>query len=749
MTCTLTIGDQVVLSSVGGAPEVEYALLDPGEIELAATGARTIQEVGYHTTADAAIDRLEHQGITWDVVLEVTASLQPTLAMSFARGIAVRRIATSFGPAELFDGARYDVASKQYEGRWLDLRALALELELPRFTHAVQLMHLLALLREAKAGDTVRLLTRDFMATARPGARSFRRGVTPPVAGLADKLRKLGAQHRDAGPMKHPERSPEPTDAELLEILRERVAHTPNAEGQDRQTVIERAIGIRQRPSRGPLADRDLWQVDEELSAGKLESAVATLDALETSRGKGPATVYLRARAAFLGGRHPPRAIAERVTALAQSNPEFVELELLAVEAWNAAGEPSRVLTLVRELASSISLASELLTRGQAALPPVEVGEAITARPPPKRVTTAPPATDVVLAATQPADSSPSTAWSRDSDPDLDDAAEPNVSSQRPPQTIPGAALPRTARKRVRTLIEPEPSPIAPAASRKETPAILLEATGAMSEAFALPVPTVRAPPATAFSEGTLVGLLPPEAAGFLERLKQSAADAVQAASRPPQPPPEPGREPAPRPRMANPVATELMRGASQPPFRSDSPEAHADIPRAASVPHIDAPAEEATQLEMPAGLTGAPESIDTLPRTVLDARVQFTLLSRELGRQYAAREGAVLRADISGVEHMQRVLLERYSGRSIATPEASADVRRHGAFLSEILARSFGAFWVDVAPSDVGYWAMVVPPSTRVWPFGRILRLIAQHHDERDLVSYLLELQTRAKSRG
>ena len=61
--------------------------------------------------------------------------------------------------------------------------------------------------------------------------------------------------------------------------------------------------------------------------------------------------------------------------------------------------------------------------------------------------------------------------------------------------------------------------------------------------------------------------------------------------------------------------------------------------------------------------------------------------------------------------------------------------------------ARTFDAFWVDIGPSDVGYWAMVVPPGTRVWPFGRILRLIAMQHNERILVSYFLELQVRAAS--
>jgi hypothetical protein len=94
----------------------------------------------------------------------------------------------------------------------------------------------------------------------------------------------------------------------------------------------------------------------------------------------------------------------------------------------------------------------------------------------------------------------------------------------------------------------------------------------------------------------------------------------------------------------------------------------------------------------------------------------------------------------------MQARLLERYPSRTITTVEEAVDVRKHGALLSEILARTFDAFWVDIAPSDLGYWAMVVPPDTRVWPFGRILRLISMQHKERDLVAYYLELQSRAR---
>ena len=72
--------------------------------------------------------------------------------------------------------------------------------------------------------------------------------------------------------------------------------------------------------------------------------------------------------------------------------------------------------------------------------------------------------------------------------------------------------------------------------------------------------------------------------------------------------------------------------------------------------------------------------------------------------------------------------------------------MRRHGAFLSEILARTLGAEWTDIALSEIGYWSMLVPPSTLVWPFGRVLRLVAMQHKERDLVSYDLELQARQR---
>jgi len=186
------------------------------------------------------------------------------------------------------------------------------------------------------------------------------------------------------------------------------------------------------------------------------------------------------------------------------------------------------------------------------------------------------------------------------------------------------------------------------------------------------------------------------------------------------------------------------MRGASQPPFRADSPAAHMHIPKAPQVPRGNG-AELASDLALPPGLQGQPASAEIVPTSVIDARIHFTFLARSLGEIFRSKYNVELYADASGIESIQGRLLDDYADGLVHTPEQALDVRRYGAFMSEILARSFGAFWVDIAPADLGYWAMVVPPDTRVWPFGRVLRFIAMGHKERDLVAYYLELLARA----
>jgi hypothetical protein len=133
------------------------------------------------------------------------------------------------------------------------------------------------------------------------------------------------------------------------------------------------------------------------------------------------------------------------------------------------------------------------------------------------------------------------------------------------------------------------------------------------------------------------------------------------------------------------------------------------------------------------------------MPTSPAAARGWCVRLARELGREHRKARGGVLRADTGGIEVVQASLFERYGGRSVHSPDAWHDLWRHGALVCEVLARSLGAEWSDVASSDVSTWTMLLPDGTRLWPFARVLRYVAMGPKERDLVSYQLELMLRA----
>lgn len=194
----------------------------------------------------------------------------------------------------------------------------------------------------------------------------------------------------------------------------------------------------------------------------------------------------------------------------------------------------------------------------------------------------------------------------------------------------------------------------------------------------------------------------------------------------------------------ASPVGS--LHGASLPPYRLETPAPL--LTRAPLLPRSGGAADElAEHLALPPGV-GDDARSEGLPQSVLEARVTFTLLARELGIDYRLKRGVELRADVGGIEAMQAVLLESFPDHAIHTAEQAYELRRHGAFLSEILARRLDAEWVDISPGELGYWSMIMPPDTRVWPFGRVARLIAMGHKERDLVSYFFELHARARIR-
>ncbi len=145
----------------------------------------------------------------------------------------------------------------------------------------------------------------------------------------------------------------------------------------------------------------------------------------------------------------------------------------------------------------------------------------------------------------------------------------------------------------------------------------------------------------------------------------------------------------------------------------------------------------------------GASESIlgpNELPTTASQARVAMTRLARDLARDYRLWYAKTLRCNVMAVEAMQQHLAKRFAGAPIAEPVVAWELRRHGALLSEIIARALDGDWSDIAPSEPGYWAMLVPPSTRTWPIGRVYRFVALGNSERDLVSYYLDLETRVR---
>jgi hypothetical protein len=103
-------------------------------------------------------------------------------------------------------------------------------------------------------------------------------------------------------------------------------------------------------PTHGPLADPELWAIEVQLSSGETRGVIEELDALERRRGRLPGTAYLRARADLWLHPEKPRELAERVAELSTSLPAFHELELLAAQAWAAAGQVRRARAFARDL---------------------------------------------------------------------------------------------------------------------------------------------------------------------------------------------------------------------------------------------------------------------------------------------------------------------------------------------------------------------------------------------------------------
>jgi hypothetical protein len=183
------------------------------------------------------------------------------------------------------------------------------------------------------------------------------------------------------------------------------------------------------------------------------------------------------------------------------------------------------------------------------------------------------------------------------------------------------------------------------------------------------------------------------------------------------------------------------------PPYRVErAPEGWATMP----TPYPFDP-EHVESLSLPPGLHGEPPPSDERPRSPSEARLAFTYLARELGRELRLRFGANVRSDVDGLEVAQRYLREMLPDGRVRSAEEEREVLRNGALVSELLARRLGARWADLGEEDPWAWSMLIPSrsrsgdAVRVWPFARVLRFVQLGHKERDLVSYYLELEARA----
>ncbi len=164
-------------------------------------------------------------------------------------------------------------------------------------------------------------------------------------------------------------------------------------------------------------------------------------------------------------------------------------------------------------------------------------------------------------------------------------------------------------------------------------------------------------------------------------------------------------------------------------------------------------PPTEAMPLQQEVPIDARVEVVETMsPPEGDEVRIRMTALARELAREYRLSYGTTLQTDKACIEAMQRHLRRRFAhAQEDARTSRMFDeeLTQHGALLSEILVRTLGARWVDVSSPELGRWAMVVPPGTRVWPIGRVYRFFEQGQREGDLLAFYSELETATRARA
>lgn len=643
---SLVVGDRVVSRCEDGLLGAEYALFDRSDVILSAAAAsgQGVREHGYMTTAGLAREQLRRAHITVELAQDAFAALRPGHLRALASTPAVLRIVEQLGPCEAFEGGTYHEATGRYSGTWLDLDALAQACPLRVAPVLLQALHLLLVMEEVAEDAPVRLLTGPVADGGRPGERTWHQISFHGAKRLPSVLRAMRVPARAASAS----RDETEVDEDLLRTLRARATASVKSPS--------RALGLAALlVNPGPPPSADAPAEEEGVSQEPTEGVRPPASPSPLPLAPLPLFEELRRHTELLRGEGHLRAVAQFLSAMAESRASLPELAVLAARAWLAAGEHRYARHFAKYAVNPTApesariMALEILDSSpqtnESMLPP----PAVEIRPAPV----------IVLSAKH---QSGELDWGESTSAESYWAPRPStelVSNELDRHAPPGASLPPYSH-------DPEPMPERePTRELKQTP-----------------------------------------------ETKQEE--------------PETERRPAPPP-VTEPILPAVVGPSRAGPTRPEIVET----------------------LPLPSGAREEMLAVGGFPHTALEMRIAMTRFSREVGRDYRLFYGTTLKADVLAIDAMQRHLRRRFADGAVDEQHArqlEAELTRHGALLSEILARSLGAQWVDFASPQPGHWAMTIAPDLRVWPVGRVYRFFRQGHREADLVAFYIDLETRSR---
>jgi hypothetical protein len=713
---SLVVGERVVARCYNGLLAAEFALFDPAEVMVAGASGQGVREQGYLTTARSARERLLGAGITPELAHATFAALRPRHQRALARGASVLQAVDRLGPYEAFEGGVFDANTETYQGVWLDLAALALACPLRNTAVLLQAIHLSQVVLEVDDDVPVRLLTVQATTKLRAGERTWTKVHLETARRLPSVLRAMRVPSRSD----KLNRNDVDVREEVLQGLR---ARSTCAKLKDPRIASLASLVAKTGMTPAPveLAGSSVVQ-DDRRSSPSIERRIAE----GVSAGTDPMLLFeeLRGHTELLRGEDHLRAVAHFLSGMADRSPTRPELGILASRAWLAAGEASHARHHAKRIAENPSAEDSVRLLALEILETTETEDASPAS------VEAPPIVPMpILMAVPHGQFAPAGA-----------SLPPRASEPvpLPPESRPALVAPRTGFERD---VEPPPEPTA---ARRVTPAM----------------PIVASPVMIVAGGEDPAAVTHPERRTTTTRIETPAPRRLRTTVKvqTPLPPRHEVTAKIDAPAAPRHVATVRIETPAHG-ARAGGANGELVVPLRAGAmvaarasPSVVPPllrSEIVESLPLPEGTVEAMLSPGGKPETPDQARVAMTRLSRTLGRDYRLWYGTTLMTNAIAIEAMQRHLRRRFSDASSDPKLAKKlenELMRHGALLSEILARSLGATWVDLSGDQPGRWAMVLYPDVRVWPIGRVYRFFQKGHHEADLVAFFLELEAAVR---